>query len=305
MITLQAETQRVAEHFVRAGKLVSERDTSQLDAAQQLVRQLILEEVGRYGAARQFPKNHDSEALRPTFIDAQGTPCAMAHLLQFGGAGELATRISQETNHALVPQLAERPEFAQWLSAAGLTVEEASIIQPSYACVNAADCVCGQTSNAGSVVPAKAVLQVIVETPSSGRVEQVYGDTTWRVGDVVALATYAAPNQHAIIGLGAGTLANAGMDGGQPLEAYLVLGAGEKYTCQSQGGTGRELPIDTATYAQAVMASDCKKKLIEVDPRFAGDSCGLGCSSAPSSPSPASVGILLAIAGVLLARRMK
>ena len=304
MITLQAETQRVAEHFVRAGQIVSERDASQLDGAQQLVRQLILEEVARYGAARQFPKNHDSEAMRATFIDAQGTPCAMAHLLEFGGAGELATRISQETNHALVPQLAERPEFAEWLSAAGLTVEEAAIIQPSYACVNAADCVCGRTSNAGSVVPAKAVLQVIVDTSSSGRVEQVYGETTWRVGDVVSLATYAAPNQHVIIGLGADTLANAGMDGGRPLDGSLLLGAGEKYTCQAQGGTGTAIPINTETYAQAVMATDCKKKLIEVDSRFAGNSCGLGCSSAASS-SPASVGILLAIAGVLLARRMR
>ena len=133
----------------------------------------------------------------------------------------------------------------------------------------------------------------------------VYGETSWRVGDVVALTTYAMPNEHAIIGVGAETLANAGMDGGQPLEAYLLLGAGEKYTCQAQGGTGSAIPINTKTYAQAVMASDCKKKLIELDPRFSGDSCGLGCSSAASATSPASVGILLAIVGVLLARRMR
>lgn len=298
MIALQAETQRVAEHFVRAGKIVSERDVSQLDDAQRLVRQLILDEVARYGAARQFPKNHDSEAPRATFIDAQGTPCAMAHLLQFGGAGELANRISQETNHALVPELAERPEFAAWLQAAGLTVEEASIIQPTYSCVNAADCVCGRTFYAGSVVPAKAVLQVIVDGAGNGRVEQVYGDTTWRVGDVVRVDGVA--DQHAMVAIGTDA-ADAGTD------SYfygLPLDANEKYTCKAQGGTGGTFPISTEIYAQAVMASDCKKKLIELDSRYAGNSCGLGCSSTASA-SPASIGILLAIAGVLLARRIK
>ena len=307
MIAHQAETQRVAQHFVRAGHLVGSREAPRLDAAQQLVRQLLLDEVARYGQARRFPKNHDSEPLRPTFIDAQGTPCAMAHLLQVSGEGELAHRISGQTNHALVRELADRPEFATWLSAAGLTVEEASIIQPSYGCTSPAECVCGEGWNHRGAAPAKAVLQALVESPTTARIEKVFGDTALRVGDVVNI-DFGQTSAHVILGIAPDSVASLGLDGGQPFNSIGELGAGEKYVCADQGSRTASPPITTDVYALAVMASDCKARLIELEPKYAENPCGLvqGCGTVgeTTAGSPASVGVLLAIAGVLLARRL-
>lgn len=302
MITLQAETLRLVDHFLRAENIVATRPAEHLDEVQSLVRQLLLQEVGHYRSQQSFPKNHDSEEMRPTFIDAQGTPCAMAHLLQVGGASALADRISRERNHQFVPQLASDPEFAAWLSAAGLSVEEAATIQPSYGCTTPAGCVCGEGFLQQGVVPAKAVLKAEIEGTNTARIQAVYGQTQWKVGDVVTVASGQVGTK-VLIGIGDNEQTNTGSSSGYAFDTLQLSGA-EQYTCAGQGVTGSAKAISPETYAAAVMAPNCKAKLIELEPSYAGNPCfgNTGCSTTPAS---ASVGILLALVGVLLARRLR
>ena len=71
-----------------------------------------------------------SDRAMPYFIDADGTRCAMAHLLELGGAAALVARIANEKNNAFVEELANGQELPAWLDASGLSVAEAARIQP-------------------------------------------------------------------------------------------------------------------------------------------------------------------------------
>jgi hypothetical protein len=66
------------------------------------------------------------------FVDAHGTRCAVAHLLDVSGQGELVRHIAATQNIARVRELARLPELRAWLGAAGLSVEDAARIQPEY-----------------------------------------------------------------------------------------------------------------------------------------------------------------------------
>ena len=140
-----AEVLRVQHHLSAAEAFAATRGLADLDPAQRLTRALLLEELARYRAEGVFPKNRDFAGKRPTFIDADGTRCAMAHLMEIGGAADLVDEVARTSNHAYVEELAHDPRFVAWLRAAGLTVEEAARIQPSYCEATAADCVCTLT----------------------------------------------------------------------------------------------------------------------------------------------------------------
>ena len=68
----------------------------------------------------------------PYFIDEDGTRCAMAHLLEVGGQHDLVSKIAQMRNHATVFELADDHDLVVWLAAAGISLNEAARIQPSY-----------------------------------------------------------------------------------------------------------------------------------------------------------------------------
>jgi uncharacterized protein (TIGR03382 family) len=113
----------------------------------------------------------------PYFIDADGTRCAMAHLMELGGAGALVAEVAGTNNNAYVAELAADDRFLAWLDAAGLTVEEAARIQPSYTfglCAAPKLCVClGKDPEAVVVWEGTVVVEA---GPTKVRIDAVHGD---------------------------------------------------------------------------------------------------------------------------------
>src|SRR5215475_5774658 len=134
------ERRRVASHIARAEAQARTRPP-RLDPIRQLVRGLFLDEVARYRRGGRFPRNPGLPGLVPVFVDAGGTRCAVAHLLEVSGEGDLVRKIARERNRARVRELADEPRLRAWLEAAGLTLAEAAAIQPAY-CRVRSSCVC-------------------------------------------------------------------------------------------------------------------------------------------------------------------
>lgn len=298
-----AEIQRVAQHLARAEGHAARRDVSQLGPVQRLLRQLLLQELARYRAEGRFPQNHDFEARTPYFIDASGTRCAMAHLLELGGAGELVEKIAAERNNARVRELVDEPGLLAWLEAAGLTPEEAAAIQPSY-CSVVSDCVCGGGfSSVQYPVPAKGVLEAVVVANNTARVERTYGDSLGiAVGSEIKLQfdVYAP-----------GTRVLAPLDTVAPGQRFgsIELDGDGLYSCRSQGVSSAP-DLDADQFAQAVMAADCVAELRAMDNDWSQrqgcddgifDDGGGGCST-DAGAEAASVGVLLALVAAIVRR---
>lgn len=163
------ERQRIRRHLSGAERLLA-AGKPRLSVLQVLNRRLLLEELRRYRRSGRFPVNLDCpERSVPHFIDAKGTPCAVAHLLNISGQGELVRHIARTDNTARVQRLARLSELRAWLAAAGLSLDEAARIQPTYCFVSEAQaCFCRQGSlgslGLGTVVSSElGVGEVIVE----------------------------------------------------------------------------------------------------------------------------------------------
>jgi len=295
-----SEVDRVTHHIARAEDLAATRDVSRLGHVQRLVRRLLLRVLAEYRAGGRFPINREREAQTPIFIDASGTRCAMAHLLEHGGQAELVAKIARERNHAYVRELADEPALLAWLQAAGLTVEEAAAIQPSY-CSLLADCICGGDFSFPSYpVPAAGVLEGVTLASGMVRVDAVYGDTSGiTVGSEVAVDLGGfAPGTPILIPIDAASA--------EPYGAVQVEDGAVQ--CNSQG-TGQAPPLAPEDLIVAVQASDCPAALAEADDVWAQNSCeggdgpGQPGDSCNASGGEASVGILLALVAVLVRRR--
>ena len=280
------------------------------------MRALLLQELARYRARGVFPKNRDFDEQTPYFVDADGTRCAMAHLLEVGGEAALVARIAEERNHAWVRELADEPRLLAWLAAAGLTVNEAAAIQPSY-CGTNAGCVCGDDSfsQVGYPVPATGVLEgLVVGEDANGyaqvQIDIVHGDGNgYQVGDT--FTTYlSATNGGRVLAPIDGPATVVGDAGAPSPLAGVLLDADGNHTCQTQAVgpriVGRELFLD------AVQSSDCAATLIEADASWGRNSCDGdpgGCAvGAPGASglgggAPTTLGVLIAIVSALAARR--
>lgn len=298
------EVARVARHLAHAMEAAAARDASQLSHVQQLVRALLLEELERYRGAGRFPKNPDFAERTPYFIDAEGTRCAMAHLLELGGEQALVQKIATTRNNARVKELADEAQLLAWLDAAGLSVDEAAAIQPSYECQARSECVCGGSFSFISYpLPAKGVLEALVlDGGTTARVEATYGDTLG-IGNGATIKL-SQPHQVGARVLAPVDAANAA-DAGSGLGAVAVDADGT-YHCTSQG-VPQSPSLTKSDFASAVTSSNCKQTLASIDSRW-GQSCSTdlqpgpkGCSAAGGE---ASIGVLIAVVTALVARRI-
>lgn len=295
-----AEVERVTHHIARAEQLASTRDLSRLTHVQRLVRGLLLRLLAAYRAEGRFPINRDFADRTPYFIDASGTRCAMAHLLELGGESELVAKIARERNHAYVRELADEPRLLAWLEAAGITVEEAAAIQPSY-CSALADCFCGgDFAFPGYPVPATGVVEGVTLASGMVRIDAIYGDPQGlAIGDEVAVDLGGfEPGTPMLIPVDAASA--------QPFAAVRIEADGVH--CSSQG-TGETPALDPDDLIAAVQAADCPAALAEADAVWAQNSCdgdgdvfddGGGCRAGGGD---LSVGILLAVVAALVRRR--
>lgn len=204
-IRAAAEQRRVAQHFGRVIRWLERTTPSGLTPSQTRHRRQVIDQLGWYRARGRFPKNRAStRALIPTFIDLDGTRCAVAHLLDRSGEAELSLTIAQEDNHARVPALNALGVFADWVERSGLTPREAALIQPSYCDTSAWECICGSTAGPpqlriGHNLP---VVEVTVVEGGEGRIDAIFGaETNRQVGDIVALADeYGIPVGERLVG---------------------------------------------------------------------------------------------------------
>ena len=133
-IPLDAEDRRIQARLQLVEELLRARRVNFLDADLQRARTHHLDQLRVYWQAGRFPKNLDGiDVRRPFFIDAFGTPCAVAYLmLQSGGrAADAARQIARTNNTIYADQIDSKP-FHEWVVTSGLTLEELALIQPSY-----------------------------------------------------------------------------------------------------------------------------------------------------------------------------
>lgn len=174
--------------------MLAEGGVGPLPRAARLARMLLIRELEAYRDRGVFPKNHHVPGRRPTFIDEHGTRCAMAHLMELGGAGALVTEVAREANHAYVDDLAADQRFTSWLAAAGLSVAEAARIQPSYIeqCMSAAEALCMVApASPTAIVPGVFEATIVEGTggPLLARVEMIYGNAPFAVGYVIQVVS--------------------------------------------------------------------------------------------------------------------
>jgi hypothetical protein len=309
LLTPTRERRRVARHLLRAEKTARTRDVSNLDHVRQLIRSLLLDALADYRREGRFPKNTDFPWAMPSFIDRNGTRCAMAHLLELGGAGDLVKYVHENMNFAFVRELAHMPEVTAWLDAAGLTVEEAALIQPTYCDIAYSDCVCDVGPIAAT--PATGVLEGKLSN-GTVRVDAVYGNGGgFAVGDVVKVFAQNSKEGDTILVPITSDVKkpDAGADAGAmgSLNALALDGAGRPTTC-SYNDTVRKLPVSKDQVVAALQSKSCKDTMANIDKQWMERppcSGGCFCDTSGTPHANASVGILLAVVGALVAMRAR
>jgi MYXO-CTERM domain-containing protein len=126
-----SDVARIRAHLERVETELRANSSSSLSPEQQAARAENLDRLHEYWTAGDFPINLDFPARTPYFIDAEGTACAVAHLIIDSGHRELAERLSSAANNAYLPDIHDA-ELDEWIASSGLTHAEHSLIQPSY-----------------------------------------------------------------------------------------------------------------------------------------------------------------------------
>jgi hypothetical protein len=130
-----AEWIRIDQHLESVERELRARDVSHLSPAQRSARVRHLDVLREYRVAGVYPHNHDFPGERvPYFVDEHGTLCAMAYLISRSDGDELVRRVAHARNNARIHELADEPDLVAWLEAAGITLDEAAMIQPMYGC---------------------------------------------------------------------------------------------------------------------------------------------------------------------------
>jgi hypothetical protein len=315
------ERTRIARHIGRAERSALERPHP--TGARGLVRKLLLDELARYRRARRFPRN-TGDSFTPVFVDQAGTRCAMAALMELGGAHELVDRIARTRNFDRIAKLADIPELVAWLDASGVSVDEAAAIQPGYGpfCETTAMCLCD--ARPGPSLPADGVIEAVVTAPYVARVTTLYGAThgfdvgqTLCVNETTIGAMVLVPTPFTSAGLVYDTQSAACPS--MNVHVSVTLENDRPLAC-SYDPIGR-LPLTKAQAVAALESNDCVATLGALDPRWqcgcistgvagaAIDACtptsaSSSCAVSPRAESPATIAILIAIVSSLAARKL-
>jgi hypothetical protein len=85
-----------------------------------------------YAAAGRFPRNPSVPGFSHQFLDASGTPCAVANLIWQSGHADLVRETARTHNDVVLSDVHDGP-LADWILTSGLTREEIAVIQaPAY-----------------------------------------------------------------------------------------------------------------------------------------------------------------------------
>ena len=146
-----AERTRLRAHFDSVERELRARDVPGLTAAQRAARARVLDVLHAYQVRGVFPRNTDfPDRDVPVFIDWRGIRCGFAYLVEQTGHEDVVLRIAATRNYARVPELKDDPDVRRWLAENGITLAEATRIQPTYGCGGPT----GDCAVAGAVYPA-------------------------------------------------------------------------------------------------------------------------------------------------------
>jgi hypothetical protein len=132
---LRLDDQRIYNHLARTEKRLRSRDVRDWPGTLQTARRQNLDRLHAYNTAGQYPRHRGIgqaySAYRPCFIDAEARVCAVASLVISSGHRELAQTIAATSNEAYLHEM-DSPDLLAWGQQSGLTLDELSLIQPSY-----------------------------------------------------------------------------------------------------------------------------------------------------------------------------
>lgn len=273
-----AEVERVRAHLVGAEALLDARDVSALSPAQRAARARARERLRAYREAGLFPHNHDFADRRvPYFIDAHGTRCAMAHLVESAGGGAYVEHVARTRNNATVHELADDPELLAWLEDNGLTLEEAARIQPTYGdtCSSPTWCLCG--GNSGNVsVPVVTTAVVVEHVATSTRATVIMStgalEATFPVGSTIEWPRTDADGRYLV-----------GYGDPESRWAALPIDGQDQVSCDRR-------VLSLAEAVAAMSSADCRQHLADRDPRWESE-CP-GCSVMGSADASWSLWVL-------------
>lgn len=308
---LARERARLRAHFREVLSELGSRDVRELSEAQRTARSELLAELARYARAGRFPRNLDfPDRQIPYFVDALGTRCAMAHLIESTGAASLVAAVAGAMNNARVHEMAGDPALMAWLAQAGLTADEAARIQPSYCFVNkGTECFCS------SVISPTGVLEATVQAkPSAGqvkvRVDAIHGSAGGTVlGQELTISATAEISDAVLIqvGMNAQRMTTYG-------NVHRLEGGNVALRCQLDTPALSKADAVAAMLAKEVSSGTstaCSEHLQRLDARWGESICsspggGGGCSaSASTGGSPLALGTALALAAVWAWRRRR
>jgi hypothetical protein len=301
------ERRRVRRHIAGAERSARQRAVA-LDGVPAFNRALLLDELALYRRRGRFPINRGSRrAAVPAFVDALGTRCAVGHLMEVSGQGELVRFIARTRNHARVRELATMAEVRAWLAAAGLSVEEAARIQPTYCFLTEAEaCFCQ-----GEAAAAVAVGTTVATGSSFAyRIDRIEGRSPGlRVGDELPAIGRWDVGQQVLLRFDEEGLSSVGTD--------LTIVDGRVY-CQVNPDTARRpVTIDTVFQAWRSEGAACIEVLASDDSLWNRSQCdggsgegedaddAQGCGLAPALGFGAAELTSAAMFAALVARRRR
>lgn len=336
------ERRRLDRHFRRVLRQLRRHTPHGLTASAQQRRRAHIAELERYRKRGRFPLNEHHPGRRlPIFVDAHGTRCAMGHLIDRAGGGAIVDFVAANHNLARVHDLAALPAFVAWLTANGLTVDEAALIQPSY-CEAPADCTCTEIQG-----KSYAVGTVSNATTGSGgggagggggasnelvlQVTDIYGNAGIDVGDELELPSWVE------LEVGDQIIADLGTFGTMLGNPRLITdGQVAMSSCGLHTSPPGPLPVDV--FVDAALSANhgaCASTLGAHNPAWVkatGDACGggftggeggegggnenegdgsstvttsEGCSFQPGVPGMSGGWWLLGAAGLIMIRRRR
>ena len=106
-------------------------DVSRLDEKLKENRAKMIQLLNQYLKKEEVPKNTTHKVRIPQIKDKDGTPCALAYMIENSGNGKLVSQLATQNNLVYVKDVHDGP-LLDWLKKSGITKQEASKIQPAY-----------------------------------------------------------------------------------------------------------------------------------------------------------------------------
>jgi hypothetical protein len=123
---------RIREHLRRTESVLRDAEHAGLTGTERGRRGRHLDRLADYREYGEFPRNRERSARLPLFVGDDGTPCAMAHLLQEAGRVDLVAFVMAGEPTVRIEDLPEDHPVVEWIESNGMTRREAARIQPTY-----------------------------------------------------------------------------------------------------------------------------------------------------------------------------